>query len=85
MREFQKYLLDFDALVSPTGSPSLTITNLTGQPQIVVSCGFPNNEAMGLLFTGHLFEEGKLARVAKSFQDASDWHLKRPPGFSDHS
>ena len=82
MREFQKYLIDFDALVSPTGSPSLTITNLTGQPQIVVPCGFPNNEAMGLLFTGHLFEEGKLARVAKSFQDATDWHLKRPPGFS---
>ena len=85
MREFQKYLLDFDALVSPTGSASLTITNLTGQPQIVVPCGFPNNEAMGLLFTGHLFEEGKLARVAKSFQDATDWHLKRPPGFSDLS
>ena len=81
MREFQEYLKDFDVLVSPTGSLSLTISNLTGQPQIVVPCGFPNNEAMGLLFTGHLFEEGKLARIAKSFQDATDWHLKRPPGF----
>jgi Asp-tRNA(Asn)/Glu-tRNA(Gln) amidotransferase A subunit family amidase len=81
MREFQKYLGGFDALVSPTGSPSLTITNLTGQPQIVVPCGFPKNEAMGLLFTGHLFEEGKLSLVAKAYQDATDWHLKRPPGF----
>ncbi len=79
MREFQKYLTDFDVLVSRTSSPSLTITNLTGQPQMIVPCGFPNDEAMGLLFTGHLFEEGKLAHIAKSFQDATDWHLKRPP------
>jgi len=81
MREFHKYLAGFDVLVSPTGSQSLTITNLTGQPQIVVPCGFPKNEALGLLFTGHLFEEGKLSRVAKAYQDATEWHLKRPPGF----
>jgi len=82
MRQFHQYLSGFDALVSPTGSASLTITNLTGQPQIVVPCGFPNNDPLGLLFTGHLFEEGKVARVAKAFQDATDWHLKRPPGFA---
>lgn len=85
MRQFYKYLADFDALVSPTGSLSLTVTNLTGQPQIVVPCGFPNNEPLGLLFTGHLFEEGKLARVAKAYQDATDWHRKQPPGFSNRS
>jgi Asp-tRNA(Asn)/Glu-tRNA(Gln) amidotransferase A subunit family amidase len=79
MRQFHEYLSGFDALVSPTGSASLTITNLTGQPQLVTPCGFPDNEPLGLLFTGHLFEEGKLARVAKAFQDASDWHQKRPP------
>jgi Asp-tRNA(Asn)/Glu-tRNA(Gln) amidotransferase A subunit family amidase len=81
MRAFHKFMGDFDALVSPTGSPSLTVTNLTGQPQIVVPCGFPNNNALGLLFTGHLFEEGKLSRVAKAYQDATEWHLKHPPGF----
>jgi Asp-tRNA(Asn)/Glu-tRNA(Gln) amidotransferase A subunit family amidase len=79
MRQFHEYLSGFDALVSPTGSASLTITNLTGQPQLVTPCGFPDNEPLGLLFTGHLFEEGNLARVAKAFQDASDWHQKRPP------
>ena len=85
MRQFYNYLADFDALVSPTGSLSLTVTNLTGQPQIVVPCGFPNNEPLGLLFTGHLFEEGKLSRVAKAYQDATDWHRKQPPGFSNRS
>ena len=82
MRQFHEYLAGFDALVSPTGSMTLTITNLTGQPQIVVPCGFPNKDPMGLLFTGHLFEEGKLSRIAKAYQDATDWHQKQPPGFS---
>ena len=81
MRKFQDYMSGFDALVSPNGSMSLTITNLTGQPQLVVPCGFPTSGPISILFTGNLFEEGKLARVAKAFQDASDWHTKRPPGF----
>lgn len=81
MRKFQEYMSGFDALVSPNGSLSLTITNLTGQPQLVVPCGFPTTGPLSILFTGNLFEEGKLARVAKAFQDASDWHTKRPPGF----
>jgi Asp-tRNA(Asn)/Glu-tRNA(Gln) amidotransferase A subunit family amidase len=81
MRQFQEYMSGFDALVSPNNSMTLTTTNLTGQPQVVVPCGFPENGPIGLLFTGNLFEEGKLARIAKAFQDATDWHLKRPPNF----
>ncbi|WP_051669448.1 amidase [Bryobacter aggregatus] len=82
MRSFHQYLAGFDALVSATSSQSLVVTNLTGHPQMVVPCGFPNREALGLLFTGHLFEEGKLSRIAKAYQDLTDWHLRRPPGFA---
>jgi Asp-tRNA(Asn)/Glu-tRNA(Gln) amidotransferase A subunit family amidase len=81
MRQFHEYFAKYDVLVSPTGSLSLTVTNLTGHPQMVTPCGFPGNESMGLLFTGHLYEEGKMARVAKAFQDATDWNKKMPPGF----
>lgn len=81
MRKFHDYLGEFDALVSPNNSLSLTITNLTGQPQLVVPCGFPDSGPIGILFTGHLFEEGKLARVAKAFQDATNWHQQQPPQF----
>ena len=82
MRQFHEYFAKYDVLVSPTGSLSLTVTNLTGHPQLVAPCGFPGgNEAMGLLFTGHLYEEGKMARLAKAFQDATDWNQKVPPGF----
>lgn len=81
MRQFHEYFQKYDVLVSPTGSLSLTVTNLTGHPQMVVPCGFPGNEPMGLLFTGHLYEEGKMARVAKAFQDGTEWNKKMPPGF----
>jgi Asp-tRNA(Asn)/Glu-tRNA(Gln) amidotransferase A subunit family amidase len=81
MRRFHEYMSGFDALVSPSNSLSLTVTNLTGQPQLVAPCGFPDRTPISLLFTGNLFEEGKLARVAKAFQDVSQWHLERPPGF----
>lgn len=81
MRQFGDYLKGFDALVAPANSMALTVTNLTGQPQLCVPCGFPDNNPISLVFTGHLFEEGKLARIAKAYQDATDWHQKRPPGF----
>ncbi len=81
MRHFAAFFASYDALVSPTSSPSLSITNLTGHPQIVVPCGFPKEGPLGLLFTGHLFAEGQLVRWAKAFQDGSEWHRAKPPGF----
>lgn len=82
MQAWAKYQTEWDVLVSPTGSPSLTMTNLTGHPQIVVPCGFANgNEPTGILFTGRLYEEGKMARVAHAFQTATKWHTLMPPLF----
>jgi len=82
MQAWAKFQTEWDVLVSPTGSPSLTMTNLTGHPQIVVPCGFVNgNEPTGLLFTGRLYEEGKMARVAHAFQTTTKWHTLMPPLF----
>jgi Asp-tRNA(Asn)/Glu-tRNA(Gln) amidotransferase A subunit family amidase len=82
MQTWAKFQTEWDVLVSPTGSPSLTMTNLTGHPQIVVPCGFVNqNEPTGLLFTGRLYEEGKMARVAHAFQSTTKWHTLMPPLF----
>ncbi len=82
MRQFHEYLKQFDALVSPNQSASLTVTNLTGQPQICVPCGLSGGMPLSLLFTGHLFEEGRLALLAKAFQDVSGWHKEKPAGFA---
>lgn len=82
MKQFGEYLKQFDALVSPSNSATLTITNFTGQPQLCVPCGFADRTPASLLFTGHLFEEGRLALVAKAFQDVSGWHREKPAGFA---
>jgi Asp-tRNA(Asn)/Glu-tRNA(Gln) amidotransferase A subunit family amidase len=81
MRQFGDWFANYDALVSPNTSACLSITNLTGHPQIVAPCGFPKEGPVGLLFTGHLFAEGELVRWANGFQELTDWHRKAPPGF----
>jgi Asp-tRNA(Asn)/Glu-tRNA(Gln) amidotransferase A subunit family amidase len=82
MRRFHDYLKQFDALVSPNNSAALTVTNLTGQPQICVPCGLRDGMPLSLLFTGHLFEEGRLVRLAKAYQDTTGWHKEKPAGFA---
>ena len=82
MREFDKLMSQWDVLVSPNSSPSLTMTNFTGHPQLCVPCGILNgNDPVSLMFTGRLFEEGTAARVAMAYQDATDWNRMQPPGF----
>jgi Asp-tRNA(Asn)/Glu-tRNA(Gln) amidotransferase A subunit family amidase len=78
MRKFHDLMSQWDAIVSPTESPSLTATNLTGHPQVVVPCGFVDGLPRGLLFTGRLFEEGTAMRLAYAYEQATDWHTKRP-------
>ncbi|MDQ6760243.1 MAG: amidase [Acidobacteriota bacterium] len=78
MREMDKFMANWDVLVSPTNSGSLLVTNLTGHPQIVVPCGFPNNNPVGLLFTGKLYEEGTPMRAAMTFEQATKWHSMHP-------
>ena len=35
--------------------------------------------ATGILFVGQLYAEAETMTVAKAYQDATDWHLRRPP------
>jgi len=37
-----------------------------------------NGSLTSISFIGDLFEEAKTLRVAKAFQDATDFHLKHP-------
>ncbi len=79
MRQMEKFMSDWDVLVSPPfGGPLLTITNLTGHPQIVVPCGFVNGSPMGIVFTGRVYDEGSPMRAALMYERATDWHTMHP-------
>lgn len=69
-----------DVLVAPTSSGQLLATNLTGHPAVILPHGFRENGApLSLTFIGRLFDEVTLLRVAHAYQQATDFHLKRPP------
>lgn len=56
--------------------------NLAGLPGVSIPCGLgEDNLPVGLQVVGNYFSEAKLLNLAHQFQKASDWHLRRPPGF----
>jgi aspartyl-tRNA(Asn)/glutamyl-tRNA(Gln) amidotransferase subunit A len=57
--------------------------NLTGHPAISAPCGFtPGGHPVGLQFTGRLFDEQAVLRLAYRFEQATEWHRQRPARFS---
>jgi aspartyl-tRNA(Asn)/glutamyl-tRNA(Gln) amidotransferase subunit A len=53
--------------------------NLAGITGISISCGFTKtNLPIGLQILAPPFAEDKLLRVARMFEKATEWHLKRP-------
>ena len=69
-----------DVIVHPSfASSMLSITNMTGHPTVVVPNGFRDGLPTSISFTGRLFEEGIVLRLAQVYQDATNWDEKRPP------
>ncbi len=73
-REFDKAYPGFGG-----GSPIIPAGNIAGQPAISVPNGFgPNNLPTGIQFTGRAWSEPRLLTIAHAYQQASDWHRRRP-------
>jgi len=73
-----------DVYVTPAfGNANLLITNLTGHPSVVLPNGFTDDgRPTSITFTGDLFDEAGVLRVAKAYQEATNHHKKHPPLFS---
>jgi Asp-tRNA(Asn)/Glu-tRNA(Gln) amidotransferase A subunit family amidase len=73
-----------DVYVTPAfGNANLLITNLTGHPSVVLPNGFNDEDRpTSITFTGGLFDEASVLRVAKAYEEATDHHEKHPPKFS---
>jgi aspartyl-tRNA(Asn)/glutamyl-tRNA(Gln) amidotransferase subunit A len=54
--------------------------NLTGHPALSIPCGFTRSGLpIGLQLIGPKWSEARLLSIALAFEDATDWHARRPP------
>ncbi|HEY0304150.1 MAG TPA: amidase [Longimicrobiales bacterium] len=83
MAEMDKVMQQVDVFITPSfGGNVLLLTNLTGHPAVVLPNGFnEDGTPVSISFIGKLYGEAEVLRVAKAYQDATDFHLKRPPLF----
>jgi aspartyl-tRNA(Asn)/glutamyl-tRNA(Gln) amidotransferase subunit A len=55
-------------------------SNLAGVPAISIPCGFTTTGLpIGMQIVAPTFAEEKLLRLARMFEQATDWHTRRPP------
>ena len=52
--------------------------NIAGLPAMSVPCGFSDGLPVGLQLIGPHLEEGRLLNIAHAYQQATDWHRRRP-------
>ena len=82
VREMHNLMSQYDALLSPTLSRSLTITNLTGHPALALKAGFRDGLPVALMITGRPYEEATVLQLAAVYERASPWHGMHPDGFT---
>ena len=52
--------------------------NIAGLPGISIQAGFADDLPIGLQIIGKPFAEKTILRLGHAFQEATDWHLRRP-------
>jgi len=62
-----------------TWTPFTYPFNMTQQPAASVPCGFVGGLPVGLQIVGARHADGLVLSAAHAYQQATDWHLKRPP------
>jgi aspartyl-tRNA(Asn)/glutamyl-tRNA(Gln) amidotransferase subunit A len=64
----------------PAPPSTISAGNLTGVPAVCVPNGFgPHGLPTSLQFLGRAFSEATLLAIADRYQQATDWHTRRPP------
>ncbi|MDF2431955.1 MAG: hypothetical protein JWP44_1586 [Mucilaginibacter sp.] len=79
IQNWYEKLKGLDLYITPSFSQNLSMTNLTGNPCVVLPNGFnQKGRPTSITFMGQLFGEGKLLQAAKLYQDATDFNKKHP-------
>ena len=75
MQEFDEAFGDLDLFI---GS-SLGLTNLTGHPEVCMPNGYHEGSPTSLRMTGKLYGDTEILTLAHAYQQATDFHLRKPP------
>ena len=72
-----------DATAEWLGDIYTLSVNLAGLPGMSIPCGFaPGHKGqplpVGLQMIGNYFDEGRMLAIAQAYQQATDWHARRP-------
>lgn len=79
----QNFMKDYDAVIVPSfAGRQLSITNLTGNPVVVIPMGFSQNGTpQSISILGNLYDEATILAIAKAYQDKTDHNKKHPEKF----
>ncbi|MDB4926101.1 amidase [Mucilaginibacter sp.] len=79
IQQWYEKLKGLDIYIAPSMGTNLRLTNLTGNPCVVLPNGL-NKRGLpaSITFMGQLFGEGKTLEAAKIYQDATDFNKKHP-------
>ena len=65
----------------PFARSNMAPFNMTGLPTLALPCGFaPNGLPVSLQLSGRPFDEATVLRAGHAYEQATDWHTRRPPG-----
>lgn len=90
MEAMAKTMADLDVYLAPITSHhppkpnsvldlNTTLTNLTGQPTVVVRNGFTSKGLpTSITFSGPVYGEAKMLALGCAYQMATDWHTRHP-------
>lgn len=76
-----------DVFLAPPSSDSVSMTNLTGHPALVLPAGFLKSDRgvempQAIMLTGRLDDEATLLEAGLAFERETPWHTIRPPLYS---
>jgi Asp-tRNA(Asn)/Glu-tRNA(Gln) amidotransferase A subunit family amidase len=75
----EKVFSKIDLYLNPSwGGTSLTITNYTGHPCIVIPNGFINGKPTSITITGNLYQESQVVALAHFIQSRTEHHKQHP-------
>jgi aspartyl-tRNA(Asn)/glutamyl-tRNA(Gln) amidotransferase subunit A len=64
----------------PFARSNMAPFNMTGLPALALPCGFaPNGLPISLQLAGRPFDEATVLRAGHAYEQATEWHRRRPP------